>query len=103
MAVEGEATWEGPTVQAAGKSSREGGQRIMENDSKENDAKEIDTKENDTKEEMFRLLEDLQDFRKRDTALHELSRRRESFPNLAAYLWHSYGTITIFLQEIVSV
>jgi len=39
----------------------------------------------------------------RETALLELSKRRESFVDLAPVLWHSFGTITALLQEIVSI
>jgi len=40
---------------------------------------------------------------KREEALAELSKKRESFPNLAPYLWYSVGTLAILLQEIVSI
>lgn len=40
---------------------------------------------------------------KREEALTELSKRRESFDDLAPLLWHSVGTIAILLQEIVSI
>lgn len=33
----------------------------------------------------------------------ELSKKRESFPDLAPYLWHSVGTVAGLLQEIVSI
>ena len=39
----------------------------------------------------------------RENALLELSKKRESFPELAPYLWHSVGTISALLQEIVSI
>lgn len=32
---------------------------------------------------------------KREEALQELSKKRESFPKLAVYLWHSVGTLAI--------
>lgn len=35
--------------------------------------------------------------------LLELSKKRESFPDLAPILWHSVGTIAALLQEIVSI
>lgn len=38
---------------------------------------------------------------KKETALLELSKKRESFPELAPYLWHSFGTVAALLQEIV--
>ncbi len=39
----------------------------------------------------------------REIALLELSKKRESFPDLAPVLWHSFGTISALLQEILSV
>jgi len=35
--------------------------------------------------------------------LLELSKKREDFPDLAPILWHSFGTISALLQEIVSI
>lgn len=40
---------------------------------------------------------------KREEALQELSKKRETFPKLAIYLWHSVGTLAILLQEIVAI
>lgn len=37
----------------------------------------------------------------RENALLELSKKRESFPELAPYLWHSFGTISALLQVSV--
>jgi CCR4-NOT transcription complex subunit 9 len=39
----------------------------------------------------------------RENALLELSKKRENFPELAPYLWYSFGTISALLQEIVSI
>lgn len=39
----------------------------------------------------------------RETALLELSKKREDFPDLAPMLWHSFGTIAALLQEIISI
>ncbi len=39
----------------------------------------------------------------RENALLELSKKRENFPELAPYLWHSFGAIAVLLQEIVSI
>lgn len=39
----------------------------------------------------------------RENALLELSKKRESFPELAPYLWHSFGTVSALLQEIVAI
>lgn len=45
-------------------------------------------------------VRDLIDPDARENALLELSKQREKFPELAPYLWHSYGTIASLLQEI---
>jgi CCR4-NOT transcription complex subunit 9 len=34
----------------------------------------------------------------RENALLELSKKRENFPELAPYLWYSFGTIAALLQ-----
>ena len=39
----------------------------------------------------------------RETALMELSKKRESVPDLAPMLWHSFGTIVALLQEIINI
>jgi hypothetical protein len=39
----------------------------------------------------------------REAALLELSKKREDFPDLAPMLWHSFGTITALLQEIIAI
>lgn len=39
----------------------------------------------------------------KEQALLKLSKEREGFPNLAPYLWHSFGTMSSLLQEIVSI
>jgi CCR4-NOT transcription complex subunit 9 len=45
----------------------------------------------------------LQDQSKRETALLDLSKKRDSYPDLAPVLWNSFGVIAILLQEIVSI
>lgn len=52
---------------------------------------------------MDQLVLDLTNPQTRENSLLELSKKRESFPELAIYLWHSNGTITALLQEIVSI
>jgi CCR4-NOT transcription complex subunit 9 len=49
------------------------------------------------------LVLDLTNPATKETALLELSKKRESFPELAPYLWHSFGTMAALLQEIVSI
>ncbi|KAL9100944.1 MAG: hypothetical protein Q9163_003743 [Psora crenata] len=39
----------------------------------------------------------------RETALMELSKKREQVPELALIIWHSFGVLTSLLQEIISV
>lgn len=52
---------------------------------------------------MYKLVYDLIVPEKREEALRELSRNRETFTELAPVLWHSIGTIAALLQEIVEV
>ncbi len=47
---------------------------------------------------MEQLVLDLTNPHSRENALLELSKKRESFPELAPYLWHSFGTISALLQ-----
>lgn len=48
-------------------------------------------------------IADLLDENTRETALLELSKKREQVPELALILWHSFGVMTSLLQEIISV
>lgn len=52
---------------------------------------------------MIALVRELLQPEKRDRALQELSKRRESLPDLAPALWFSFGSVAALLQEIVSV
>jgi CCR4-NOT transcription complex subunit 9 len=45
----------------------------------------------------------LRDPSTREEALQELSKKRETFTDLAPLLWHSVGTIAILIQEIVTI
>ncbi|EJU03763.1 Rcd1-like protein [Dacryopinax primogenitus] len=54
-------------------------------------------------EKIYQLAIDLMDPATRETALLELSKKREQFEDLALVLWHSFGIMAILLQEIVSV
>ncbi|KAL8127334.1 uncharacterized protein LOC141721323 isoform X2 [Apium graveolens] len=49
------------------------------------------------------LVLELKDPVTRENALRELSKKRELFQGLAPLLWNSFGTIAVFLQEILSV
>ncbi|KAF2267105.1 cell differentiation protein rcd1 [Lojkania enalia] len=57
-------------------------------------------------EESRRVLEWIAQLMKpatRETALLELSKKREQVPELALILWHSFGVMASLLQEIISV
>jgi len=53
--------------------------------------------------ELYPLVAQLTSEVSREAALLELSKKRESFPDLAPVLWHSTGTIAALLQEITSI
>ncbi|KAF4661537.1 Cell differentiation protein RCD1 [Perkinsus olseni] len=55
------------------------------------------------KEKIYLLVLDLTIPEKREQALLELSKRRESFPDLAPILWYSFGTVAALLQELLAV
>merc|ERR1719316_1835165 len=55
------------------------------------------------KERVFSLVHELTTAEQRESALLELSKRRETFADLAPILWHSFGTISALLQEIVAI
>jgi CCR4-NOT transcription complex subunit 9 len=54
-------------------------------------------------DELLPLVKQLIDPEQREVVLLELSKKRESFPDLAPILWHSLGTVAALLQEIVSI
>uniref|UniRef100_A0A7S2V242 Cell differentiation protein rcd1 n=1 Tax=Fibrocapsa japonica TaxID=94617 RepID=A0A7S2V242_9STRA len=54
-------------------------------------------------DDLFPLVVQLTDPDQRETALLELSKKREAFADLAPILWHSFGTISALLQEIVAI
>lgn len=55
------------------------------------------------KEKLYVLVADLSQEETRESALLELSKKREAFPDLAPILWHSFGTTATLLQEIVCI
>uniref|UniRef100_A0A1I8GRL1 CCR4-NOT transcription complex subunit 9 n=2 Tax=Macrostomum lignano TaxID=282301 RepID=A0A1I8GRL1_9PLAT len=55
------------------------------------------------KELLYRWILDLNSLESRETALLELSRKRDAIPELAPLLWNSFGTIAALLQEIVQI
>ncbi|EGG16916.1 cell differentiation family protein [Cavenderia fasciculata] len=52
---------------------------------------------------IYQLVKDLTIPEKRENALVDLSKKRESVPDLAPILLNSFGTIAALLQEIVSI
>jgi len=54
-------------------------------------------------EKIYALILELMNPNLREQALLELSKKRELYEDLAIILWHSYGVVSILLQEIVSV
>jgi len=52
---------------------------------------------------VYQLVLDLRVSERREHALLELSKRRESLTDLAPILWHSVGTIVALIQEIVRI
>eukprot|EP00064_Thunnus_orientalis_P019380 superscaffoldBa00004824_g19498 len=53
------------------------------------------------REKIYQWINELSSPETRENALLELSKKRESVPDLAPMLWHSCGTIAALLQEIV--
>ncbi|KAL3791099.1 hypothetical protein HJC23_012084 [Cyclotella cryptica] len=54
-------------------------------------------------DELHLLVLQLINPEQRESVLLELSKKRESFPDLAPILWHTFGTVASLLQEIVSI
>merc|ERR1719329_743444 len=54
-------------------------------------------------EKIFILVAELTNPEQRESALLELSKRRETFVDLAPILWHSFGSVSALLQEIVAI
>jgi CCR4-NOT transcription complex subunit 9 len=54
-------------------------------------------------EKMTELVYSMYNIDKRESALLELSKRREQYDNLALVLWNSFGTMAILLTEIIDV
>ncbi|KAJ1612565.1 putative cell differentiation protein rcd1 [Cryptosporidium canis] len=55
------------------------------------------------REKVYQYLVDMTCSSKREVALSRLSKYRETFPDLAPLMWHSFGCITALLQEIISI
>ncbi|CAI4230588.1 unnamed protein product [Auanema sp. JU1783] len=55
------------------------------------------------RDEIVQWIVDLRDPVKREQALLELSKKRDSVPELPVWLWHSFGTMAALLQEIIAI
>lgn len=60
-------------------------------------------REGESLDRIYFLVLELQDRNKRELALQELSKKRETVPELATILWYSSGTMSILLQEIICI
>lgn len=56
-----------------------------------------------TQQQVYQWINELSNPDTRENALLELSKKRESVPDLAPMLWHSFGTTAALLQEIVNI
>nr|CAH8876350.1 unnamed protein product [Trichobilharzia regenti] len=54
-------------------------------------------------ESVYRWVASLPNMETRENALLELCKRRESVPELAVIIWHSFGSVAALLQEICSI
>jgi CCR4-NOT transcription complex subunit 9 len=58
---------------------------------------------NEESQRVLNWISELMSGSSREAALLELSKKRESLPELALILWSSFGVMTSLLQEIISV
>lgn len=56
---------------------------------------------NEEELQIISYLNQIKDSSKREKVLAELCKKRESFPNLAVFIWYSPGVVTSLLQEII--
>lgn len=54
-------------------------------------------------EQIYQWLSELVTGTNRERALLELGKKREQYDDLALVLWHSFGVMTVLLEEIISV
>ncbi len=53
--------------------------------------------------EIYACLRQMQTSEQREAALSKLVTQFKTFPDLASILWHSFGTVAVLLQELVSI
>ncbi|XP_076044308.1 required for cell differentiation 1 [Oratosquilla oratoria] len=58
---------------------------------------------NAERDKIYQWIIELSNPETRENALLELSKKRESVPDLAPLLWNSFGTIAALLQEIINI
>jgi CCR4-NOT transcription complex subunit 9 len=56
-----------------------------------------------TPEQVSKLIQDILPLERREAAMAELSRIRETIPDLGLALWNSPGAVTALLQEVLLV
>eukprot|EP00158_Paraphelidium_tribonemae_P002525 Partr_v1_DN25442_c0_g1_i3_m53688 putative cell differentiation protein Rcd1 len=54
-------------------------------------------------DEVFNLISQILNPSTRETALLDLSKRRESLEDLAPILWHTFGMMAVLMQEVVAI
>jgi len=52
------------------------------------------------RDQIYVWIKELGNPKLRETALQELSKKREVLPGLAPMMWHSFGTVAVLMQEI---
>lgn len=60
------------------------------------------TQQMNEEEKIFLFIQQILQPQTRETALQELSKRRESFDDLAPVLWYSFGKLMLMLMLIIS-
>eukprot|EP00698_Gefionella_okellyi_P005487 TRINITY_DN15018_c0_g1_i1.p1 TRINITY_DN15018_c0_g1~~TRINITY_DN15018_c0_g1_i1.p1 ORF type:complete len:291 (+),score=47.50 TRINITY_DN15018_c0_g1_i1:50-922(+) len=63
----------------------------------------LDAASESERDHVYKLVGALVNPDLREGALMELSKKRDSFPDLAPVLWNSFGTMSALLQEIIAI
>ncbi|CAJ0586716.1 unnamed protein product, partial [Mesorhabditis spiculigera] len=63
----------------------------------------VSKEEEVSRDEIIQLIIDLRDPKKREEVLLNLSKKRDAIPEMAIWLWHSFGTIACLLQEVIAI
>ncbi|KAM3586279.1 RNA-binding protein, CCR4-NOT complex subunit Rcd1 [Umbelopsis sp. WA50703] len=75
----------------------------LQQHTKQMNSEQISQRSVQAEDKIYALVLDLMNPELREQALLELSKKRELYDDLALVLWHSYGAVSILLQEIISV